>query len=106
MPLYAYRCKACDNVFEKHQRMTDEPWKQCPVCAGEVRRMISNVGVVFKGAGFYITDNRNGNGNGAVKQKDDKKDEGKKAATKSETAEKSATTTTATTKNSAGAATD
>jgi putative FmdB family regulatory protein len=69
MPLYAYRCKACDHVFEKNQRMTDPPLRQCPVCAGEVRRLISNVGVVFKGSGFYITDNRNGSANGSSAKK-------------------------------------
>jgi putative FmdB family regulatory protein len=69
MPLYAYRCKACDHVFEKNQRMTDPPLRQCPVCAGDVRRLISNVGVVFKGSGFYITDNRNGSASGSSAKK-------------------------------------
>jgi putative FmdB family regulatory protein len=69
MPLYAYRCKACEHVFEKNQRMTDAPLRHCPVCAGEVRRLISNVGVVFKGSGFYITDNRNGSVNGTTAKK-------------------------------------
>jgi putative FmdB family regulatory protein len=70
MPLYAYRCKACDHVFEQNQRMSDAPLRHCPVCAGEVRRLISNVGVVFKGSGFYITDNRNGSANGSSAKKD------------------------------------
>jgi putative FmdB family regulatory protein len=71
MPLYAYRCKACDHVFEQNQRMSDPPLRHCPVCAGDVRRLISNVGVVFKGSGFYITDNRNGSVNGSSAKKDD-----------------------------------
>jgi putative FmdB family regulatory protein len=76
MPLYAYRCKACDHVFEKNQRMTDAPLRHCPVCAGEVRRLISNVGVVFKGSGFYITDNRNGSANGSSAKKNGSGDTG------------------------------
>jgi putative FmdB family regulatory protein len=70
MPLYAYKCRACNHTFEKNQRMTDTPLRHCPVCAGEVRRLISNVGVVFKGSGFYITDNRNGSANGSGAKKD------------------------------------
>jgi putative FmdB family regulatory protein len=85
MPLYAYRCKSCDHEFERHQRMSDKPLQECPVCAGEVRRLISNVGVVFKGSGFYITDNRNG-ANGS------KKGETAKSAEKSEKKPDSETT--------------
>lgn len=58
MPLYSYRCKACNHEFEKHQRMSDEPLTDCPVCAGEVRRVINSVGIVFRGSGFYVTDNK------------------------------------------------
>lgn len=40
--------------------MSDAPLADCPVCDGSVRRVVNSVGVVFKGSGFYITDNRNG----------------------------------------------
>jgi putative FmdB family regulatory protein len=108
MPLYAYRCKSCDHQFERHQRMTDQPLQECPVCAGDVRRLISNVGVVFKGSGFYITDNRNGaNGNGAKKGEtvkgSEKKSESETTAEKKSTSDssvassKGATSTTSST---------
>jgi predicted nucleic acid-binding Zn ribbon protein len=38
--------------------MSDEPLKDCPECDGHVHRVIQPVGVIFKGSGFYITDNR------------------------------------------------
>jgi len=38
--------------------MTDEPVKICPECGGEVHRLIQPVGIIFKGSGFYVTDNR------------------------------------------------
>ena len=39
--------------------MTDDPIKVCPKCEAEaVRRVINQVGIVFKGSGFYVTDNR------------------------------------------------
>lgn len=60
MPLYTYRCisPSCGYQFEVQQRMSEEPLQNCPVCAGTIRRVINNVGVVFKGNGYYITDHR------------------------------------------------
>lgn len=58
MPLYTYRCNNCNHEFEARQRMSDDPLTDCPVCEGDVRRVVSSVGVVFKGSGFYVTDNR------------------------------------------------
>ena len=60
MPTYAYKCRNCEYQFEQRQRMSDAPLKECPVCQGNVRRIVSSVGIVFKGSGFYVTDNRNG----------------------------------------------
>lgn len=56
MPIYEYKCNKCGK-FEKKQRITEEPLTKCPSCQGEVHRVISkNIGVVFKGGGFYCTD--------------------------------------------------
>jgi putative FmdB family regulatory protein len=67
MPTYKYRCKECGHEFEVRQRMSDNPLTECPVCSGPVRRVVGSVGIVFKGSGFYVTDNRNTNGKGRVK---------------------------------------
>ena len=65
MPIYTYRCNDCDYQFEKRQRMADDPLTECIDCKeGHVRRVVNSVGIVFKGSGFYVTDNRNGNGKG------------------------------------------
>jgi len=56
MPLYDYKCKKCEYVFEVQQRITEAPLKHCPKCKGEIFRLISAAGVVFKGSGFYVTD--------------------------------------------------
>lgn len=67
MPIYAYKCTECSHEFELRQRMSDDPVTDCPACEGTVRRVVNNVGIVFKGSGFYVTDNRNGkssNGSG------------------------------------------
>ena len=61
MPLEAYRCNDCEHEFETRQRMADDPLTDCPVCDGSIRRVINKVGVVFKGSGFYVTDNKGKN---------------------------------------------
>lgn len=67
MPTYVYRCNDCDYTFEARQSMSDDPLAVCPDCDEKsLRRVINSVGIVFKGSGFYVTDNRNGkNGNGS-----------------------------------------
>ena len=58
MPIYEYQCEQCRLRFEKMQRFSDDPLAQCPECGGPVHRVIQPVGVIFKGSGFYVTDNR------------------------------------------------
>lgn len=56
MPTYEYRCSA-GHTFEKLERITAEPSKECPECGAPAARLISGgAGLVFKGSGFYITD--------------------------------------------------
>jgi putative FmdB family regulatory protein len=58
MPVYEYVCDTCGYRFERIQSFHDDPVEVCPHCDGKVRRVISPVGVIFKGSGWYITDNR------------------------------------------------
>jgi putative FmdB family regulatory protein len=58
MPTYQYRCTSCDTELEAVQRFTDDPLTVCPECDGSLRKVFNAVGVVFKGSGFYATDNR------------------------------------------------
>jgi hypothetical protein len=58
MPTYEYACTKCGHQFEAFQSFSDAALTQCPECQGEVQKVYSNVGVVFKGSGFYKTDSR------------------------------------------------
>lgn len=58
MPTYQYRCLDCFNDHEAVQKFTDDALTDCPECDGTLRKVYSAVGVVFKGSGFYATDNR------------------------------------------------
>lgn len=65
MPIYDYKCNTCGKSFEYQQKITEDALTSCPpeICShiikgkGEVQRVISkNVGLIFKGSGFYLTD--------------------------------------------------
>ena len=58
MPTYEYACNSCGHEFEAFQSFSEAALTECPQCNGEVRKLFSNVGVVFKGSGFYKTDSR------------------------------------------------
>ena len=32
MPTYAYRCEACGHDFDRVQRITEDPIRECPQC--------------------------------------------------------------------------
>jgi putative FmdB family regulatory protein len=59
MPTYEYECTVCGKSFELFQNMSDPPLSDCPSCGKRVRRLIhGGMGVIFKGSGFYVTDNK------------------------------------------------
>lgn len=60
MPTYQYACTGCGREHEAVQSFTDDPLTTCPECGGPLRKLFGNVGVVFKGSGFYRTDSRKG----------------------------------------------
>lgn len=72
MPVYDYECGLCRFRFERRQRFDEEPVAMCPQCQGKARRILCSIPIIFKGNGFYTTDNRHGTGSG--------REEGKKAS--------------------------
>ncbi len=56
MPLYEFKCKKCGHRFERIQSYSAADPTECPVCQGEVERLLSAPAVQFKGSGFYSTD--------------------------------------------------
>lgn len=62
MPTYEYTCSACGQDQDIVQAMSDPTLTVCPLCQAEaIRKRFTNVGVVFKGSGFYRTDARSSN---------------------------------------------
>ena len=93
MPIYTYRCKNCGIQFEATQKFTDSPLTQCPECGKKtLQKVYTPVGIVFKGSGFYATDNRSPSGQSwASGSKSDDKPAESKGETKHETTAESKT---------------
>jgi putative FmdB family regulatory protein len=63
LPTYEYRCSR-GHQYERIEGF-DAPVEQtCPTCGSVSRRQISLPAVIFKGPGFYSTDNRKGYASG------------------------------------------
>jgi len=61
MPIYEYKCAECGIHFDKLQRFGDPVPDTCPNGHTQVHRLLSQPAIIFKGSGFYVTDNgRNG----------------------------------------------
>ncbi len=65
MPTYSYRCRDCDVAFDIQQSFDEDSLTVCPQCEGTLRKLFNTVGVVFKGSGFYRTDNRSESSSGS-----------------------------------------
>ena len=61
MPTYQYACRSCNHRFDVVQGFDESALTTCPDCGEEqLRKLFGNVGVVFKGSGFYRNDSRSG----------------------------------------------
>ena len=61
MPTYEYRCAKCGEHVEVFQTFSEEPLKKHAGCGGKLTKVLSSVGIVLKGSGFYKTDSRESN---------------------------------------------
>jgi putative FmdB family regulatory protein len=58
VPTYSYACTECGDRFDAVQAFSDNALTTCAKCNGRLRKLFGNVGVVFKGSGFYRNDSR------------------------------------------------
>lgn len=74
MPVYCYKCISCGEKLEVFQKYSNCEIRECPECNGQMERIISPVGVIFKGSGFHITDYKKESNDGAKGSKKEDKD--------------------------------
>ncbi len=74
MPIYEYECSNCKRIHEVIQKFSEEPLKNCPICGGEVKKLISQSSFILKGSGWYVTDyaRKNNSKNGSKDSKGNK----------------------------------
>jgi putative FmdB family regulatory protein len=58
MPVYEFYCDECGCRFEEHRELKQRSACPCPECGESARKVFRAVGIIFKGSGFYVTDNR------------------------------------------------
>ncbi len=88
MPTYEYRCRDCGEDLEVYQSFTEDALTECPKCGGSLRKLFGNVGISFKGTGFYKNDHGSRSSTGDSTSTSESKSESKtepKTETKSET---------------------
>ena len=58
MPIYEYRCAECHQVFEEWCKHAEDGnrTRNCPICKGQAKRLISNTSFALKGSGWYATE--------------------------------------------------
>ena len=56
MPTYEYACRACGQRLEVVQSFADDALTVCETCGGELRKVFSAAGLIFKGSGWHIKD--------------------------------------------------
>lgn len=61
MPIYAYKCSACDHAQDVLQKMSDPVLTDCPQCGQSTYvKQVTAAGFQLKGSGWYVTDFRDG----------------------------------------------
>jgi putative FmdB family regulatory protein len=56
MPTYEYACRSCGEHLEVVQSFKDDPLTTCPNCEGQLKKVFSAAGIIFKGSGWHIKD--------------------------------------------------
>jgi putative FmdB family regulatory protein len=66
LPVYEYRCGS-GHQFEKTEGFNAPAEQRCQECGRKARRLLSMPAIIFKGSGFYSTDNRKSSAAGAAR---------------------------------------
>ena len=102
MPTYSYACTECGNRFDAVQAFSDDALTPGPKCSGKLRKLFGSVGVVFKGSGFYRTDNRE-SGKSSSNGSSGKSSESSSSSTSSDSSSSSSGTSSSSSSSSSAA---
>ncbi|MEV0053296.1 FmdB family zinc ribbon protein [Saccharopolyspora shandongensis] len=97
MPTYQYACTECDHRFEAVQSFSEDSLTECPKCTGRLRKLFNAVGIVFKGSGFYRTDNRSSNSSSSTASSNSSSSSSSSSSKSSESSSSSSSSSSSTT---------
>jgi putative FmdB family regulatory protein len=113
MPTYEYVCRDCGHHLEVVQSFTDDPLQTCERCGGQLRKVFSAAGIIFKGSGYYVTDTRkeaakatDGGAGGDSKADGGKSDTAKSDSAKSDSTKSDSTKSDSSKSESTGGSSD
>src|SRR5690606_9995426 len=65
VPIYAYKCSACNHEQDVLQKISDPLLTECPACGQSTFvKQVTAAGFQLKGSGWYVTDFRNNGSSG------------------------------------------
>lgn len=56
MPIYEFRCEACESQFEELLSIHARGGRPCPGCGRRARRLVSRSSFQLRGTGWYASD--------------------------------------------------
>ena len=60
VPIYEYKCEACEHSLEALQKISDDPLRECPACGKPaLKKQVTAAAFKLKGGGWYETDFKN-----------------------------------------------
>ncbi|MER7082973.1 FmdB family zinc ribbon protein [Saccharopolyspora kobensis] len=101
MPTYQYACTECDHRFEQVQSFSEDSLTECPKCTGKLRKLFNAVGIVFKGSGFYRTDNRSSNSSSSASSTSSSSSDSSSSSSSSSASSTSSSSSSSSTKTAA-----
>jgi putative FmdB family regulatory protein len=97
MPIYEYRCSACEHELEALQKLSDPLLLACPACGKPaLSKLVTAAGFQLKGSGWYATDFKGSGSKPAAKSAADKDGGSKQAESKAESKTESKSSATET----------
>ncbi len=81
MPTYEYACRSCGEHLEVVQSFRDDPLTECPACQGQLRKVFSAAGIIFKGSGWHVKDYASSSARGSGASANERSSEGDTTST-------------------------
>lgn len=82
MPVFVYECDVCGTRFELRRHYKDPHPTTCPAGHTGVHHVFAPPTIIFKGSGFYVTDNGSNGQVSRIKSKDPEPSKSEKTESK------------------------